>query len=98
MIKKDISVEVLGITQDYWYKIAWPQSTTGYAYTNSKFYNYKGKNPNPNIPKTVRYDVKIIIPILKIQQGTSINSPSVGILKKDTIQTIIKEHNNYGFL
>lgn len=97
-IKKASQVEVLGITEDNWYKIVWPQSIAGYAYINGNDLIYKGQNLNSNIPKIVNYTVEVIIDHLKIQQGSDTSKPSLGVLKKGTKQKIIRERNNYGLL
>ena len=99
-LKKLQTVEVLGLTEDGWYKIVWPQSMAGYAYTKAENFNYKGEIlNNSNIPKIVNYTVKVIVDNLKIERSFDNTKPfSMGILKKGTTHKIIKEHNNYGLL
>ena len=97
-LKKNQEIEILEITQDNWYKIVWPQAINGYAYVNGIDFNYKGKNDNPNVSKTVKYDVKIIIDKILIKQSPKHSSITLGFLKKNDVKTIIREYNDYGLL
>lgn len=97
-IKKNDTIKILGLTENGWYKIVWPQSIAGYAYTNSKNYNYKGKKLEPTITTIVNYTVKIIVDSLRIEKNPHYSDPYLGILKKETTHKIIREKNNYGLL
>lgn len=97
-LKKNKTVEVLEITEDNWFKIAWPQAISGYAYVNGIDFNYKGENLEPTVPKIVKYTIEVILDKLLIRQGPDASKPAIGFLEKNEIQTIIREKNNYGLL
>lgn len=105
MIKAGTKVEVLAITADNWYKIAWPSADCGYAYvsnTTGTYFSYVPSATNSNssttISNTVNYVVRVTADVLNIRQGPGTTYKICGCIKDKGLYTIIKENGNWGYL
>lgn len=105
MIKAGTKVEVLGITSDGWYKIAWPSADCGYAYVSNTTGNYFSYIPSAtnsqssnSISSTVNYMVRVTADVLNIRQGPGTTYKICGCIKDRGLYTIIKENGNWGYL
>lgn len=92
-IPKGTKVEILERLSNGWYKIIWAKAENGYAYTSNttgRYYNF--------IEKTSEYIIKVTANALNIRDGAGTNFKINGLLKKNTIHTIIEEQNGWGKL